>query len=81
MTNRAKSEFTSHYRIAARTNFFMLLLFPARFAHARYSSRMIVRFLSWGDRGKPKSGKMRGRCQPPLIEHKSNFHMFQLHLI
>ena len=44
-----------------------MLLVPARFAHARYSSRMIDRFLNWGDRGKPKSGKIKGRCQPPLL--------------
>ena len=66
MTNRTKSEFTSHCRIAAKTNF--LMLFPARFAHARYSSRMIDRFLNWGDHGKPKSGKVKGRCQPPLVK-------------
>ena len=66
MTNRDKREFTSHCRIAAKTNFLMLLLCPARFAHARYSSRMIDRFLNWGDHGKPKSGKIKGRCQPPL---------------
>ena len=66
MTNRTKSEFISHCRIAAKTNFLMLLLFSARFAHARYSSRMIDRFLNWGDHGKPKSGKIKGRCQPPL---------------
>ena len=52
MTNRTKSEFTSHCRIAATTN-----LFPARFAHTRYSSRMIGRFLNWGDHGKLKSTK------------------------
>ena len=63
MTNRTKSEFTSHFRIAAKTN--MLLLFPTRYAHARYRSRMIDRFLNWGDHGKPKSGKIKGRCQPP----------------
>ena len=40
--------------------------FPACFARARYSSRMIDRFLNWGDHGKPKSGKIKGRCQPPL---------------
>ena len=67
MTNRTKSEFTSHCRIAAKTNFLMLL-FSAHFAHARYSSRMIDRFLNWGDHGKPKSGKIKGRCQPPLIK-------------
>ena len=60
MTNRTKIEFTSHCRIAAKTNFFML--FSARFAHARYSSRMI---LNWGDHGKLYSGKIKGRCQPP----------------
>ena len=49
MTNRTKSEFISHCRIAAKTNFLMLLLFPVRFAHARYSSRMIDRFLNWGE--------------------------------
>ena len=70
--NRTKSEFTSHCRIAAKTNFLMLLLFPARFAHARYSSRMIDRFLNWGDHGKPKSGKIKGRCQPPLIMRLRN---------
>ena len=53
-----------HCRIAARTNF-LLLMFPARFAHARYSSRMIDRFLNSGDHGKPKSGKIKGRCYPP----------------
>ena len=44
----------------------MLLLFPTRFAHARYSSRMTDRFLNWGDHGKPKSGKIKGRCQPSV---------------
>ena len=66
MTNRTKSKFTSHCRIAAKTNFLVLLLFLICFAHARYSSRMIDRFLNWGDHGKPKSGKIKGRCQPPL---------------
>ena len=42
-----------------------LLLFPTRYAHVRYSSRMIDRFLNWGDHGKPKGGKIKGRCQPP----------------
>ena len=41
-TNRTKSEFLSQCRIVAKTNF----LFPARFEHARYSSRMIDRFLT-----------------------------------
>ena len=67
MTNRTKSEFTSHCRIASKTNFLMLLLFPTRFAHARYSSRMIDRFLNWGDHGKPKSGKIKGRCHPSVL--------------
>ena len=62
MTNR---EFTSHCRIAPKTNFLLLLLFPAHFAHAHYSSRMIDRFLNWDDNGKPKSGKIKGHCQPP----------------
>ena len=70
MTNRTKSEFTSHCRIAAKTNFLMLLLFSARSAHARYSSRMIDRFLNWGDHGEPKSGKIKGRCQPPPVLDK-----------
>ena len=47
-------------------NFLMLLFVQARFVHARYSSRMIERFLNWGDHGKSKSGKIKGRCQPPL---------------
>ena len=58
------SEFTSHCRIAAKTNL-LLLLFAACFTHARYSSRMVDRFLNWGDHGKPKNGKIEGRCQPP----------------
>ena len=45
---------------AVKTNF----LFPACFAYARYSSWMIGRFLNLGDHGKPKSGKIKGRCQP-----------------
>ena len=64
MTNRTKSKFTSHCRIAVKTNFF-LLLFPTHFAHARYSSRVIDRFLNCGDLGKLKSGKIKGHCQPP----------------
>ena len=28
---------------------------------------MIDRFLNWGDHGKPKSGKIKGRCQRPLV--------------
>ena len=66
MTNRTKSGFTSHCRIAAKSPAkanFLFLLFPTRFAHARYSSRMIDRFLNWCDHGKPKSGKLKGRCQ------------------
>ena len=65
MTTGTKSEFTSHCRIAAKTNL-LLFLFQARLAYARYSSRMMDRFLNWGDHGKPKSGKIKGRCQPPL---------------
>ena len=59
------SEFTSHCRIAAKTN--LLLFYPACFRHARYGSRMVDRFLNWGDHGKPKSGKIKGLCQslPP----------------
>ena len=45
MTNRTRIIKAS--RIAATMSF--LLFFPARFAHARYSSRMIDRFLNWGD--------------------------------
>ena len=44
-----------------KTNFFWLL-FLVRSAHARYCFRMIDRFLNWGDHGKPKSGKIKGRC-------------------
>ena len=54
-------------------NYLPLDVVPARFAHARYSSRMIDRFLNWGDDEKPKSGKIKGRCQPPLSGKKSNF--------
>ena len=61
LTNGTKSEFTSHCRIVSKTSLF-LLLFPACFAHACYSSLMIDRFLNWGDHGKPKSGKIEGRC-------------------
>ena len=63
MTNGTKNELISHRRIAAETN--SLLLFPARFAHAHYSSGMIDRFPNWGDDGKPNGGKIKGRCQPP----------------
>ena len=68
MTNWTKivnANSLTHCRIAAKMSF--LLFFPTRFAHARYSSRMIDRFLNWGDHGKPKSGKIKGRCQPPLV--------------
>ena len=61
MTNWTKivnANSLTHCRIAAKMNF--LLFFPTR-------SRMIDRFLSWGDHGKPKSGKIKGRCQPPLF--------------
>ena len=54
--------------IAAKMSF--SLFFPVSFAHARYSSRMIDRFLNRGDHGKPKSGKIKGRCQPPLGKGK-----------
>ena len=67
MTNWTKivnANSLTHCRIAAKMSF--LLFFPTRFAHAHYSSRMIDRFLNWGDHGKPKSGKIKGRCQPPL---------------
>ena len=37
------------------------------FAHARYSLRMIDRFLYWGDHLFRKSGKIKGSCQPPLV--------------
>ena len=62
----------------AKTNFLMLLLFPARFAHARYSSRMIDRFLNWGDHGKLKSGKIKGRCQPPLVSWLIKTNLFDV---
>ena len=81
MTNRTKYEFTSHCRIATKTNFLMLLLFSACFAHARYRSRMIDRFLNWGDHGKPKSGKIKGRCQSPLalyVHPKNSNHSISL---
>ena len=29
---------------------------------------MIDRFPNWGDHGKPKSGKIKERCQLPLVE-------------
>ena len=57
-----------------------LLFFPAGLAHARYSSRMIDRFLNWGDHGKPKSGKIKGRCQPHLHPvHDSDFVLLYIH--
>ena len=68
MTNWTKivnANSLTHCRIAAKMSF--LLFFPTRFAHARYSSRMIDRFLNWGYHEKPKSGKIKGRCQPPLV--------------
>ena len=39
---------------------------PSHFAHARYGFRLIDRFLYWGDHHFPKSGKIKGSCQPPL---------------
>ena len=59
MTNRTKSEFTSHCRIAAKTNFLMSL-FSARFAHAPYSSRMIDRFLK-----SRKAARSKAVASPP----------------
>ena len=72
MTNRTKSKFTSPCPIAVKTNF-LLLLFPGRFAHARYSSRMTDRFLYCGDYEKPKSGKIKGHslCCMYLIDRFS----------
>ena len=49
--NDQRDQKRTHFIGGAKTNF--LLLFPARFAHAHYKSRMIVRFPSWGDHGKP----------------------------
>jgi hypothetical protein len=37
----------------------------SRYAHARYGSQMIDRFLYWGDHQKPKSGEIKDRCQSP----------------
>ena len=37
---------------------------------------MIDRFLIWGDHGKPKSGKIKGRCQPPLEVVFENPYMY-----
>ena len=67
MTNGTKSNYTSHCRVAATKLPKQTCCFPTRSAHARYSFRMIDRFLNWGDHGKLKSGKIKGRCQPPLI--------------
>ena len=41
---------------------------PSHFAHARYGFRLIDRFLYWGDHHFPKSGKIKGSCQPPLLD-------------
>ena len=54
MTNWTKivnANSLTHCRIAAKMSFLccFLLFFPTRFAHALYSSRMIDRFLNWGD--------------------------------
>ena len=40
--------------------------FPRDCAHAHVRPQVIDSFLNWGDHGKPKSGKIKGRCQPPL---------------
>ena len=64
MTNRTKSEFTSHCGNAAKTNF-LLLLFQACFSHARCNSRMIERFRNWGDHGKPKGARSEAVASPP----------------
>ena len=48
----------------AKTNL-LLLLFPTRFAHARYSSPMIDRFLNSGDHGNPKTARSKAVASPP----------------
>ena len=37
------------------------------FAHARYGSQMIDRFLYWGNHRNQKSGEIKGSCQAPLV--------------
>ena len=39
----------------------------SRFAHARYGSQMIDRFLYWGDHRNQKSGDIKGSCRPHCI--------------
>ena len=40
------------------------MLCYSRFAHARYGSQMIGRFLYWGDHRNQKSGAIKGSCHP-----------------
>ena len=58
------SEFTSHCRIAAKTN--LLLLFAARFTHARYSSRILLTdFLTGAIMESRKAARSKAVASPP----------------
>ena len=54
-----------HFTLSNCCEYELVVVIPTHYVHARYSSRMTDRFRNWGDRGKPKSGKIKGRCQPP----------------
>ena len=56
------------HRRVARTKWRESRMNLSHFAHARYGFRMIDRFLYWGDHHFPKSGKIKGSCQPPLVK-------------
>ena len=56
------SEFTSHCRIAAKTN--LLLLFAARFTHARYSSRILLTDFLTGAKSR-KAARSKAVASPP----------------
>ena len=48
-----------HFTLSNRGEDELLYVVLSRFAHARYSSRMIDRFLNWGDHGKLKRDKIK----------------------
>ena len=56
---------------------FGLVALFLRYAHARYGSQIIDRFLYWGDHRNQKSGEIKGSCQPPLDGTLCAFSLFR----
>ena len=67
MTNRPRANSLHTLEsLRRRTSWCCYCSQPVSRMLATHGSQMIDRFLNWGDHGKPKSGKIKGRCQPPL---------------